>query len=202
MKKTIAKLAVSLLLALTVLTPLAGSSKVLAASKKQVSISVTQRFIGSSFSIYWQVENYKSNHPTYNYDDGEYSGTLHLSYAIKVNSITLGYDFYEDSYMFVYAGEVTKEEIPITKKYVTVEVYKSFTGTVTEINNQVSDYIANNYYYYYNKDSFKGNLTYSGVQLLSTTPYGSLYIYSVITAFLCPKSTDIFCPQITGIAAG
>ena len=24
----------------------------------------------------------------------------------------------------------------------------------------------------------------------------------VITAFLCPKSTDIFCPQITGIAAG
>lgn len=26
--------------------------------------------------------------------------------------------------------------------------------------------------------------------------------YTVITAFLCPKSTDIFCPQITGIAAG
>jgi len=29
-----------------------------------------------------------------------------------------------------------------------------------------------------------------------------IYIRGVITAFLCPKLTDIFCPQITGIAAG
>jgi len=32
--------------------------------------------------------------------------------------------------------------------------------------------------------------------------YEDFPVTNVITAFLCPKSTDIFCPQITGIAAG
>jgi len=37
---------------------------------------------------------------------------------------------------------------------------------------------------------------------INGTAYYVKRTISVITAFLCPKSTDIFCPQITGIAAG
>ncbi len=37
---------------------------------------------------------------------------------------------------------------------------------------------------------------------LSDSTNEDIALVAVITAFLCPKSTDIFCPQITGIAAG
>lgn len=180
LKKTIAKLSISLLLALTVLLPM-KSSVVYAADSKFVTVYNTLTFSGSSSDEAWiKVSTYMTNNPTYYYNDGEYWGTLNFA---GINQLSSSYSpgYYSVQLQFAYSGTVTK--IVYTQN-VTVTVNKSFSGlTEAEINSQVSNYIANNYNYYYNQNSYSGNLSLQGVQLISQNQNGSVKIYSFLFTY-------------------
>lgn len=171
MKKAIAKLTACLLLALTIFMPLAGSSKVLAASTKTITVYVTQSFYGTSDEIGMQLQAYMTSHPTYDYYDGQYRGTLYFS-GLSLESSSSNYAVYK----FAYTGEVT--EI-VVQKYVTVSVYNSFVGTDSEISAQLQNYINSHLTYYYDDNSYRGTLSFSGIKLVTqTTLSPGIYLFT------------------------
>jgi hypothetical protein len=174
LKKIIAKLSVSIILALLLLLPL-KSTEALAATTKNVTQTVYQSFIGTTEEIDSQFQAYITSHYTYAYDDGSYSGSLNINNVI-LESQTLQYgNIYLYVFRITYSGVVTRYPASI---YVTETVYHSFIGTTDEIGSQFQDYINANNTYYYDYNYYRGNIGISGVSLESQTlQYGNIYLY-------------------------
>ncbi len=167
LRKAIAKLTVSVLLAVTILLPL-KSTEVLAASMKYVTVDTYAIFNGTMNEIAAQVAEYQCDHPTYFYRSGKYEGTLNMTGVYVDSTGIIGPDRYTQTIRFRYSGYVTEVTY---SKVVTQGIYLDFVSTSdSDVAYQVAAYVQNNPTMYYNDGTYSGYLNYSRYWLVYKYP--------------------------------
>lgn len=155
------------------------NTNALAATQKNVSVTVQQSFTATSTELNSQLSSYMSSHNSYNYDDGSYKGTLNIT-NVNLVSQTLqsrSSNLYNYIFAITYSGVATK--YPVTKR-VSVIVQQTFTATSAELSSHLNSYMNSHNTYNYNDGSYSGTLSISNVSLVSQTlqyPNSTIYNY-------------------------